>query len=48
MNYYTPLSDELSVDIWAKQKKERDKEKLKAHQIIPDDERVEDANLEVA
>ena len=48
LNYYTPLSDELSVDIWAKQKKERDKEKLKAHQIIPDDERVEDANLEVA
>ena len=48
LNYYTPLSDELSVDIWAKQKKERDKEKLKAHQIVPDDERVEDANLEVA
>jgi hypothetical protein len=48
LKYYSPLSDELSRHIWAKQKLERSKVKLNPHEIVPDEERVEDADLEVA
>ena len=46
LNYYIPLSEEKSALIWEKQK--QSKEKLEPKDIVPDDERVEDAGLEVA
>tara|TARA_Y100001934_G_C12363845_1_gene782287 strand:- start:1316 stop:2899 length:1584 start_codon:yes stop_codon:yes gene_type:complete len=49
LNHYLPLSDEESAVIWEKQKKKNQaKEKLEAKDIVPDEERVEDAGLEVA
>ncbi len=48
IKYYIPPSNELSREIWEAQKKKRKRDNIKAHFVIPDEERVEDANLEVA
>jgi hypothetical protein len=46
--HYIPLSDEAAREIWAAQKIKRKSESIKVNIMIPDEERVEDANLEVA
>jgi hypothetical protein len=48
VSFYIPPSKERAQDIWDAQKKKRIHEKRNASCLVPDEERVEDASLEVA
>jgi hypothetical protein len=48
LKFYIPPADEMLREIWLAQKTKRSNEKIRERLMIPDDELVEDANLEVA